>query len=902
MARSVSRKDGRTRACCALLSTLTVLGCAARDHDAAHCVDQPLPLQDPGGHTLGETFYLPGSTGAPGCPPRPAWSIDAAPRGSVNTLYPTGAPLPRFTPDVAGTYRFSVHGGDASVALTVVARPPAERFRNHYLTPLYGATRVGDEVWTANGATYTVTRVGVDDGSVIGEIHVGSWPAAVAWREPLPYVLVAQRGSDTIGFVNRARGALEDALWVGDEPTGLAIDPHADLLYVSLPTADQIAVVDLEQRTVVDRIGVGFDPRALVISPDGRHLVAASYRSRNREADVRGVYDGAPDEDLFIIDLPSRAVTQVARGVTATQRALAFDTESRLYVAGTDGNPIPPQTAEEDLPFEHEIVRIDDLHSANAPRARVDLTRQPTSTGPVVNPSGVLVRDGVVWVSSESSNLVLLLNGSTLEEIARVEVGAGARQLVDLGALGVAVHCYADRELWFLGARGDVRRVVTLHDDARPAPIADGERIYLRPGAGNRANHTCTSCHVEAQNEGMLWWFAPNEWANVRPNQLLAATKPLGWSGYTSSAANFGFQGPGSILGRPPTVDEANALGAFLGSLIGAPRANAHTNLDGSYTAAALRGREIFEGKATCSTCHQPPLYTSRALIAKGKSGIEADVPTLLGVYRHGLYFINGQARRLEAALDVALAYVAVDLDVRERADLLSFLRQLTPKGSAPLGTFPDNLSGEAVEPDVAPWVAFADPPAVDPTPFVTLQTLDGPPVDATVTATGGRLQLTPRAPLPPGTYLFRVRAGLPFTTGGTLVADRVSRFDVVATDVTWPREPMRMVVTAGGPRGPVKLGFTIVRAADGPARETRLELTADPPVMLRQTLWTQADGREVKIQPFALPVGSAFGDGREVIGTVTATRADGSIARIEGTLTLSAPGRETPDLPFTIR
>ncbi len=866
------------------------------------CVEDPLPLQPVDAHVLGETFYLPGFTGADDCAADLAWVIDEAPAGSENLIYATGAPQPRFTPDLPGTYRFSVPGEDAAVELTVVARTPAERFRNHYLTPLFGAAVVGDEVWTANGATYTVTRVGVDDLAVRGEVTVGSWPAAVAWRDPLPYVLVAQRGSDTLGFIDRDRGVLEDALWIGDEPTGIAIDPARDVAYVSLPTADEIAVVDLANRAVVDRVAVGFDPRALAVSPDGAHLVAATYRSRNAATDLLGTYDGAPDEDLFVVDLAERTVVGVATGVTAVQRALAFDADGRLYVAGTDSDPLPSQADPDALPFEHEVVRIDDLSDPNGPRAQVDLSRQPSSAGPVVGPSGVLVRPEGIWVASESSSVVVLLDAETFAEVARVDVGAGARQLVDLGDAGIAVHCYADAALWVVDDQADVVDVVALHDDARPPQVADGERVFLRPGSGVRANNACTSCHVEGQNEGMIWRFGPELYANVRPIQLLAATTPLGWSAYTSSADNFGYQGPGSILGRPPTVDEADAAAAFFASLIGAPRANAHTRLDGSYTDAGLRGKALFEGKALCSSCHRPPLYTLRTMVEEGKSGEPADIPSLLGVYRHGIYFIHGQARRLDAAIDVAIAFVDVQLSADERADLLAFVRQLTPKGSAPLGMYPDLGSEVAVEPDVAPWVEFADPPRGDASAFVTLETAGGEPVAGTLVVTGGFLQLTPDEPLAPGSYAFTARAGLPFATGGALVADRTVRFDVADAGATWPDAPLTMTVTvAPGPGGGLQQRFDLERTADGVAGETRVQMRAAAPVVHRQQLWVQIDGDEVVLEPFALPIGSAFGDAREVRGTITATNPDGSIARVEGTLTISAPGNHTTDIAFVI-
>jgi DNA-binding beta-propeller fold protein YncE len=886
----------------------------------AACVGAPLPLQNPRAFALGETFYLP-ALDAASCPPAAAWRLVSAPAGSVNAVHPTGAPAPRFTPDTPGDYVFEVPGVDGSeLALRVVAYSPAERFRNHYLTPLYGAAHVGDEIWVANGASYTVTRVAREGDAWVarGEVTVGAWPAAVAWRDPLPYGVVAMRGSDTVGFIDRARGVLEDALWVGDEPTGLAISPDARTLYVSLATMREIAVVDLDARAVVTRIGVGFDPRALALSEDGARLYAAAYRSGNPAKDTLGTYhvDDVAHGDLWIIDTAAREVLDTVGGVSADLRAIALAGDgNELYVAATDGDPIPSQADPAALPFIHELAVVavnPDKGGYGQVVRRADLTRQAGAAGPAVNPAGVAVTGDTLWVAAESSGVVLMLDRATLAETGRVEIGAGPRQILPLAGGGVAVHCYQSFELWILDAAGQVVETVALAEDPRPAEIALGERVFTRPGGAFASNHGCTSCHIEAQNDGMVWHFGPESWSNIRPLQLLDATTPIGWDGYVSSTENFGYQGPGSIISRPAAPDEARALGAFLGSLIGAPRANSFTRLDGSYTQAALRGQALFTGKAGCANCHVPPLYTSRSLVEQGKSGEPADVPSLLGVYRHGVYFVKAQARSLEDAVDVAVAYVGAALTPAERADLLWFLKQLTVKSSAPLGMWPDRGADQAVPPDARPYVGFADP--VDTSAggtaaevaarYVVLEDAGGAVVPAAVEITreagAHRIVLRPDALLTPGaTYRFRVRAGLPFLSGGALEHERVAAFQVAEPASASLPDLLLLTATLPGPQGPVALPMLLRRKDAG-------TFTIEPQVFgtqQRQEVWVTLDRDRFLMEPFALPVSptGAAGDARDVTGTVTGTGAGGEAVRIEGTMNMRAPGRSVPDIPFVI-
>lgn len=887
------------------------------------CSEAPLPLQNAGALTLGETFYLPRPQHAAGCPMALTWEVASAPSGSLNRVYGEGAPNPRFTPDVPGSYQIRLTGvAGSELTLTAVQRTPAERFRNHYLTPLYGAERVGDELWVANGPAYTVTRLSHDGSGwkKLAEVTVAPWPAAVVGAPALPYGIVAQRGADTVGFIDRKRGILEDALWVGDEPTGLALSADAKRLYVSLATERAVAVVDLPTRTVVGRIAVGFDPRALVLSPDGSKLYVASYRSANLQDGPMGMRNPADDQDIWIVDTARLAVEKTIHSIAADLRALALsDDGSELYVAATDGDTLPPQTEPTAKPFVHQAIAVSvDPQSADYGKVRrsADLFRQASAGGKaLVNPAGILRTGSTLWVAAESSDTVALLDAATLAERSRVTVGSGPRKLVALPDGSVAVHCFQSFELWVIGADGKVVQTVKLTDDPRPPAVALGERVFNRPGATFAANHACSSCHAETQNDGMVWRFGPNIWHNVRPLQLLAATTPIEWGAYVSSTENFGFQGPASIVGRPATTEEAEGLSAFLSSLLGAPRATGHTRLDGSYTEAALRGQELFEKKLPCAGCHAPPLYTNRAYVPSGKSGEPADVPSLLGVYRHGVYMVNGKPRSLEAAVDVALKYVSAQISTAERADLIEFLNELTPKGAAPLGIWPDIDSNRGVHPDVQPWVAFAEPvddsraeigAQAEAAAHVTLEDASGKPVESSVRIEGGRLVLVPTQLLAAGQrYTFRVGKGLRFRSGGTLDADRTSDFTVAqpAAAELPGALTLSVVVPAMGPPPappPLTLALDLQPAAAGSLVGT---LTLGP--SQQQRVWLRLDGEAFWMQPFALPIpGRGTADAAQVSGKITMTKDEmgkKTVARIEGTLRLGAPGISVPGLVFTL-
>ena len=118
----------------------------------------------------------------------------------------------------------------------------------------------------------------------------------------------------------------------------------------------------------------------------------------------------------------------------------------------------------------------------------------------------------------------------------------------------------------------------------------------------------------------------------------------------------------------------------------------------GSFDAAAARcGERLFDGKADCARCHQPPTYTDVA------SGLSPSIPflhdfaevgsepeyakrsatkqyrttPLRGAWQHPPYFHDGSAATL---LDVVNHYdelFKLNLSPQQKADLVEFLKSL---------------------------------------------------------------------------------------------------------------------------------------------------------------------------------------------------------------------------------
>ncbi|HEY5948048.1 MAG TPA: Ig-like domain-containing protein, partial [Kofleriaceae bacterium] len=246
-----------------------------------------------------------------------------------------------------------------------------------------------------------------------------------------------------------------------------------------------------------------------------------------------------------------------------------------------------------------------------------------------------------------------------------------------------------------------------------------------------------------------------------------------------------------------------------------------------------------------------------------------------------------------------------------ERADLLAFLLELTPKGGAPLAIWPDLDSNRGVYPDVQPEIRFADP--IDDTVpgtsasevaarFVRLDDANGNSVDTVVSVDGGTIHVAPTAPLAAGKrYVVRVLPGLPFQSGGELDAERRSSFTVAAPAVgVWP-EVMQLTVMVPSPMGGTSPMPLLVRAQ--PSTPGGLRVQLEPLVFgkqQRESLWLRIDGDTIYLEPFALPIApTAVADASAIVGTVTAS--DGQITGASGTLRITGPGIDIPSVAFTL-
>jgi hypothetical protein len=146
--------------------------------------------------------------------------------------------------------------------------------------------------------------------------------------------------------------------------------------------------------------------------------------------------------------------------------------------------------------------------------------------------------------------------------------------------------------------------------------------------------------------------------------------------------------GTGNTRGTPDMITSKLAALHFYQLAIPAPKPP-----KGSFNeATASRGKEIFEGKGKCATCHVPPLFTEPGnnLHTPDEVGVDtfqADrSPThkyrtapLAGLWSHqkGGFYHDGRFATLGDVIDHYDTHSKLDLTQQEKSDLIEYLKSL---------------------------------------------------------------------------------------------------------------------------------------------------------------------------------------------------------------------------------
>lgn len=888
----------------ALLATAAAsAGGCTDDALVAPCSAERFEAQSRSRFVIGQTFYLPTVAENEACQGL-AWELEEGPAGNQNQVVAGADGIARFTPHMTGSYTFAL--GRERATLTVI---DSEGLPHHNLNyfPARSIAEVNGEIWTANVASPTLTRLDAQTLAELGRVHVGSWPVAVGWAPGMTHAVVAQRGSDTLGLVRIDDGRIEDAIWVGDEPSNALVSPDGKSAYVTLATERSVAIVDLASRSVRARVETGWDPVAMAQSPDGATLYVASHRSGHPSRHPFGEDPMEEELDITVIDAKAGKLTKHFLDVGATINGLLVsDDGARLYVATTRSDPSVSLVDQSAAPFAHMVLALD--AKTGEELAAADLTRQATSGGFAVTTHSMALEGGRLWVAVEGSDLAVALDPMTLAELGRAEAPGRPRGITAAGG-AVFVHGSQATSVTRIKGLADEVKLGSTGKDPRPELVARGQRYFTGAGATYGQNHSCNSCHADGLTDTLVWKAGPfNFRAVTRPQFWLEGTERLGWSGYVGNVKNFAWS-VNNTVGVFPTTDQAEGLHAYLASLMPPPAANGKTKRDGALSEQALRGKVVYEGKGACTSCHALPVGTNRQVLEEGITPDTTDVPSLVGAYRHGVWLKQGEARDLTTAVKMVVESLGTTpLSADETADLVRYLEELTARDFFLLASAP--AAGVKHAFDAPIRLTFSNPVWDDPKNLaaITLEDASGQAIAVSAEAEGRHVTLTPAEALKAGAG-YTVRLGDGFEalderriTGETSVAVETAQAPSLKLEGSYVWAIQMPVIDIPNqsfdPDKTIPVTVPIEAAASGGGATLRLDLgkglAFDAPAVI--------DGSELITPPTPIPVGVNLADSTGMTGALVDDDADGIADRGAGTLILSGPGFEVKEVAWELK
>ena len=528
---------------------------------------------------------------------------------------------------------------------------------------------------TANESAGTVSLVAVQPLQRLDELPVGRGPRDVIWVDEST-ALVSVMHDDAVVVIKceNQKLRLTATIPVGDEPTGLAISPDHRRVFVSLGGDDAVAVMNLETLLApenskgsirIEKISVGGIPRAIAVSPDGRWLVTCCAvpcevfvhdLATLKLISARKIFDGgfnpgvpAITHDSQLVVLPS-AVNR-AFSVTAGMIDIGWVIDNRLTkLPLPDGEPADQKQLGLD-------IRGKAVGDANA------VAFSPDGKTIVVTCGGtheVLVLDfpSIPWPSGDP--------GDFLPEPLRKDSSRFRR--IKLGGRPVDVVFLSERQILVSNSLSDSLQAVNLDSNqvtetlSLGAPseinlVRRGEIVFYDADRSLHSWFSCHTCHTDGHTSGQVF-DTRNDRTYGTPKLIpslrgVAETGPWTWHGWQTDLKDAMRRSLTESMNteQPISDEDVEALAAYMATVTH-PENPRSKNM----TSSVERGRELFEGRASCAKCHSGPTLTSPgtydvAVDDPKDRNKNYNPPSLKGVSTRRRFLHTGKAKSLEQVL-----------------------------------------------------------------------------------------------------------------------------------------------------------------------------------------------------------------------------------------------------------
>jgi DNA-binding beta-propeller fold protein YncE len=595
---------------------------------------------------------------------------------------------------------------------------------------LFDAAR--NRIWSVNQDNDSVT---VSDGATLNrelERAVGDEPRMLAQAAD-GAIWVTNQHSDEIVILDPADASelARVALPYASQPHSVAFGPSGKA-YVSLFATGELLEIDASTRELGRRLALGPTPAAIAVASDGRIFVTRFISPEGHgelwvvepnafqlARTIELLLDPGPDSESAGRGVPNY-VSSVVISPDGTQAWVTAKKDDTVRGPQRDGLPMNPDN------FVRAIVCVIDLASESERLdKRLDVDNRALPAAVAFSPLGDLA-----YVLHQASNWLGIFDAYGVRDLSGIkDIGKAPDGLAFDGNGKLFVNSFLTREVFVydltesLASRDHqapppLARIPSVGEEVLPAEVLLGKQVF-NDAADKRMSEvgymSCSTCHFAGMSDGRIWDFTDRGEGLRNTKPLLGFGAPgqgrIHWSANFDEIQDFerdireslggtGFMSNDDWLAHQPDTfgepsagfsPELDALATYVMSLTETAK-SPYRNADGSFSAEARRGRQVFE-KAGCPMCHAAPTFTNSetgnlydvgtTLPSSGQrlggdlTGF--DTPTLKGLWQSAPYLHDGRAATLADVFTIAgdeMGTVST-LSEREQSEMVRYLLEL---------------------------------------------------------------------------------------------------------------------------------------------------------------------------------------------------------------------------------
>jgi YVTN family beta-propeller protein len=625
----------------------------------------------------------------------------------------------------------------------------------------------GDRLWVVNQDNDSVSVFNTATNVRIAEIPVGIAPRSIA-ISPSGEIWVTNKQGASISVIDSDTLEVTRTIPLpfASQPFGIAASPTGEAFYVVLEGIGRLLKIDPADDTIVDSLDVGPNPRHVSVTANGGLIYVSRFVTRPLPGENTAVVQTTAGGDfvggeIVVVSGSSMAVQEIV--ILRHSDKPDFEIQGRGIPNYLGAVAISPDGQSAWVPSKQDNIRRGMLrdglgmnfeNTVRAISSRINLTSNAEQYALRVDhdDSGVASaithdRLGVyLFVALETSREVAVVDAHEGSEIFRINTGRAPQGLtLSTDGRTLYVSNFMDRsvsvfDLSTLMDEGiaDTPLVATrstIDIERLGAQVLQGKRLFYDAKDTRLARDgylSCAACHNDGGSDGRVWDLTgfgeglrntislrgrgnnhgflhwSNNFDEVQDFEQQIRGLSAGTGLMSNAVLNTGTRN--QPLGDPKAghSSDLDALAAYVGSL-NVFASSPHRNADGSLTADAIAGREIFRTR-NCASCHGGTKFTNSANNNPQNVGTQTaasggrlggtltgiDIPTLRDVWSSAPYLHDGSAATLGQAIRAHSGVSINDADLDQLVAYVSQIGGQETSAPAPAPTGPNTGTGLA--------------------------------------------------------------------------------------------------------------------------------------------------------------------------------------------------------------